>query len=167
MELEKELFLEDLKIQRVSNAPCVFTGILGGEKSSLTVTREAAEYLLGEISPFDIPGKDLPIVLSSEEIVVPEGKFSVLNIPDKERLTIKGVYEVRNREWQYLTCPPSQREEVNYSLHLQTPHMNGMHFSSIPCPYLDLKLPLTEAEYREASELSSNVVFRWDLKQIK
>ena len=162
MKLEKELLIDSFMIQGVSNAPYVIKAISEGYESSLTFG-DGARRKFGIRSSLNITGRNLIVTLNSKEM---PREDRVIISAGKEDLLISRIGFNEETTWHYMTFPdPSTHESGSYFARLISPGGgDGIHLSASPCPYFDLKVPLSPKEYFGIKNLPKRSIFGIDLK---
>jgi len=145
MQLEKDLYVTDLKISRVANQPYIIETI--GRYISRITLNEASLTKFAIEPTRDLVGSNIVVTLQpkdGEQI----GPHDVL-ISRIERVDRRRVHRIPNT---------SSMDETEYRVMFFTPKKDPSS-SVVPCPNYELRFDLTENEYREIMQSDATAVF--------
>ncbi len=145
MQLEKDLYITDLRISKIANQPFVIEAV--GRYIS-RITLNAASLVKFAIEPSkDLVGNNIVVTIQPKEDAE-TGPHDVL-LSRIERVDRRRIHQIPKI---------SSIDETEYRAIFYTPKKNPTSFV-IPCPNYELKLDLTEAEYREILSIDPSTVF--------
>lgn len=145
MQLEKDLYVTDLRISRVVNQPYVVEAV-GRYTSRITLNESSLAKFSIEPAK-DLIGSNIVVTLQTKE-GNQVGPHDVM-MSRIERIDLRRVHQIPN---------PSAMDETEYRVMFYTPKKDPSSFA-IPCPNFQLRLDLTESEYQELLLLSPSTVF--------
>ena len=145
MQLEKDLYVTDLKISRVLNQPYIIEAI-GRYISRITLNESSIAKFAIEPTR-ELVGSNIVVTLQPKD-VEQIGPHDVL-ISRIERVDRRKVHRVPNT---------SSIDETEYRVMFYTPKKDPSSFA-LPCPNYELRFDLTENEYREIMQSDATVAF--------
>jgi len=168
MQITREFRIHEVKAARVSNAP--FQIVLEGnpfrreEESSLTLdTDTCARYNIP--MSLDLVGRTLVCSFESRELPLKNnGHFKGhvdMESLENDNLAIHSLKRSEVVSSFFGMIPPSKHSEVSRTLELSSfGGGDGIHPSSLPCPFYRIVLELSDEEYEECKALSPTSVIK-------
>jgi len=145
MQLEKDLYVTELKISRVANQPYVIEAV-GRYPSRITLNESSLTKFAIEPTR-DLVGSSIVVTLQPK-VGEQMGPHDVL-ISRIERVDRRRVHRITN---------PSSMDETEYRVMFFTPKKDPSS-STLPCPNYELRFDLTENEYQEIMQSDATTAF--------
>ena len=142
MIIKKDLYISELKISNIKNAPYCIESI-GRFSNLFTFDQETLDLWDIKLEK-NIIGKTLAVSIESTDEI--DSKKCELLVENVEKIIRRRFRHIPNTYYE---------EEVEHLLKFSSPREEG----NIPCPYFDLRTELNEKEYNEFLSLRKNVKF--------
>lgn len=147
MIIKKDLYISELKISNIKNAPYYIESI-GRFSNFFTFDQETLDRWNIQLEK-NIIGKTLAVSIESTEEI--DSKKVELLVENVEKITRRRFKHIPNTYYE---------EEIEYLLKFSSPREDG----NVPCPYFDLRMELNEKEYNKFLSLRKNVKFHMECR---
>lgn len=144
VKIVKDLYITEIKISNISNAPFVIEAI-GSYSNSFTINEEILNNW--DIVPSKkLIGKSLLLTLESIESTD----------KDSDTIQINYLEKIVRRRFRYLPSP-SHLDEIEFIMSSSTPRTKS---EPDPCPFFEILISLKESEYKTLNKLPVDVSFK-------
>mgnify|MGYP001200449800 CR=1 FL=1 len=144
VKIVKDLYITEIKISNISNAPFVIEAI-DSYTNSFTINEEILNNW--DIVPSKkLIGKSLLLTLESIESTDKDSDIIQINYLEK----------IVRRRFRYLPSP-SHLDEIEFLMSSSTPRTKS---EPDPCPFFEILISLKESEYKKLNQLPVDVSFK-------
>ena len=144
VKIVKDLYITEIKISNISNAPFVIEAI-DSYTNSFTINEEILNNW--DIVPSKkLIGKSLLLTLESIESTD----------KDSDTIQINYLEKIVRRRFRYLPSP-SHLDEIEFLMSSSTPRTKS---EPDPCPFFEILISLKESEYKKLNQLPVDVSFK-------